>query len=67
SDDSVNWKFRKLQTLVMQDYNAYAPDVQQTFEDKTMQDALNLTDSLTNQVFSKMTHATDMKYHFEGA
>ncbi|EAM2686875.1 C69 family dipeptidase [Salmonella enterica subsp. enterica serovar Sandiego] len=103
SDDSVNWKFRKLQTLVMQDYNAYAPDVQraylafekqiaekqktmeqeylklynsepkkaqellQTFEDNTMQDALNLTDSLTNQVFSKMTHATDMKYHFEGA
>lgn len=103
SDDSVNWKFRKLQTLVMQDYNAYAPDVQrayqafeqqtaerqktmekeylklyktepekartllQNFEDNTMQEALTLTDTLTNQVFTKMTHATDMKYHFEGA
>ncbi|EAA5550597.1 C69 family dipeptidase [Salmonella enterica subsp. enterica] len=103
SDDSVNWKFRKLQTLVMQNYNAYAPDVQraylafeqqtdkrqkimernylklyksepkkaqdllQDFENKTMQDALILTDKLSNQVFSKMTHATDMKYHFEGA
>ncbi|EJL7286425.1 dipeptidase, partial [Salmonella enterica] len=44
-----------------------AQELLQTFEDKTMQDALNLTDSLTNQVFSKMTHATDMKYHFEGA
>lgn len=103
SDDSVNWKFRTLQTLVMQDYNAYAPDVQrayhqfeqqtaqrqqsmeqayltlyksqpkkaqqllQQFEDQTMQGALKLTDQLTSQVVSKMTHATDMKYHFEGA
>lgn len=103
SDDSVNWKYRKLQTLVMQNYNEYAPDVQrayhafeeqtavrqhemeqdylklyktqpkqaqallQGFEDKTMKDALALTDSLTNQVFSKLTHDTDMKYHFEGA
>lgn len=31
SDDSVYWKFRKLQTLVMQDYNAYAPDVQRAY------------------------------------
>ncbi|OKB66838.1 peptidase C69 [Serratia marcescens] len=103
SGDSVNWKYRKLQTLVMQNYNAYAPDVQrayhafeqqtaqrqhtmeqtylklyqsqpkqaqallQQFEDQTMQDALTLTDTLTNQVFTKLTHDTDMKYHFEGA
>ncbi|KAB7678234.1 C69 family dipeptidase [Plesiomonas shigelloides] len=102
-NESVNWKYRKLQTLVMQNYNAYAPDVQraykafeeqtavqqaameqeylklyktepakaqqvlQKFEDKTMQAALDLTDKLTNQVFTKMTHDTDMKYHFEGA
>lgn len=103
SNDSVNWKYRKLQTLVMQNYPAYAPDVQrayklfeqqtaerqqvmeqqymklyqsqpkkaqqllQRFEDKAMRDALALTDQMTNQVFSKMTHDTDMKYHFEGA
>lgn len=102
-NESVNWKYRKLQTLVMQNYNVYAPDVQraykafeeqtavqqaamdqeylklyktepakaqqvlQKFEDKTMQAALDLTDKLTNQVFTKMTHDTDMKYHFEGA
>ncbi|KMQ79188.1 hypothetical protein ACS33_05115 [Edwardsiella ictaluri] len=39
----------------------------QQFEDQTMQDALKLTDQLTSQVVTKMTHATDMKYHFEGA
>ncbi len=101
--ESVNWKFRTLQTLVMQDYNTYAPDVQraylafeqqtslhqrimeneylklyksqpqeaqqllQNFENKTMQDALSLTERLTKQVVTKMTHVTDMKYHFEGA
>lgn len=31
SPDSVNWKYRTLQTLVMQDYNAYAPDVQKAY------------------------------------
>ncbi|HFZ8992974.1 TPA: C69 family dipeptidase [Citrobacter freundii] len=103
SEDSVNWTFRTLQTLVMQNYSAYAPDVQkayarfeqqtarqqqtmekeylqlyksqpqkaqqllQNFEDKTMQDALTLTKQLTQQVITKMTHDTDMKYHFEGA
>ncbi|MBJ3817039.1 C69 family dipeptidase [Shimwellia pseudoproteus] len=103
SGDSVNWTFRTLQTLVMQDYKDYAPDVQkayqdfeqqtakgqksmeqqylalyksqpqqaqkllQDFEDKTMQDALNLTNKLTQQVITKMTKATDAKYHFEGA
>ncbi|MGL5798978.1 MAG: C69 family dipeptidase, partial [Plesiomonas sp.] len=96
-------RYRKLQTLVMQNYNAYASDVQraykafeeqtavqqqnmekeylklyktkpaeaqqllQKFEDKTMQAALDLTDKLTNQIFTKMTGDTDMKYHFEGA
>lgn len=103
SPDSVPWQYRVLQTLVMQDYNAYAPDVQrayqafqqqtatrqhameqaylkayktepkkatqiiQKFEDKTMTDALALTHKLTWQVLTKMTHNTDMKYHFEGA
>ena len=103
SSDSVNWKYRTLQTLVMQDYNSYAPDVQkayldfeqqtakgqqvmeqqylaiykkqpqqaqkllQDFEDKTMLGALDLTDKLTRQVITKMTKATDNKYHFEGA
>ncbi len=28
SNDSTYWTFRTLQTLVMQDYNAFAPDVQ---------------------------------------
>ncbi|MGL5238033.1 MAG: C69 family dipeptidase, partial [Plesiomonas shigelloides] len=46
---------------------AKAQQVLQKFEDKTMQAALDLTDKLTNQVFTKMTHDTDMKYHFEGA
>lgn len=103
SDDSVSWKYRQLQTLVMQNYNAYAPEVEkayaefekntavqqtamekeylklyqsqpqqaqkvlQTFEDKVMQDALSLTEQLTRQVMTQMTHDTDMKYHFEGA
>ncbi|MDW5500488.1 C69 family dipeptidase [Pseudomonas lundensis] len=103
SDDSVSWQYRKLQTLVMQNYNAYAPEVEkayaefekntaaqqvsmekeylklyssqpkqaqkvlQKFEDNTMQQALDLTHRLTNQVLTKMTHDTDMKYHFEGA
>lgn len=39
----------------------------QTFEDKVMQDALSLTEQLTRQVMTQMTHDTDMKYHFEGA
>ena len=38
-----------------------------TFEDKVMQDALSLTEQLTRQVMTQMTHDTDMKYHFEGA
>lgn len=103
SDDSVSWTYRTLQTLAMQNYSAYAPDIQnayakfeqqtalqqekmekeylkiyqhephkaqqllQNFEDKTMQDALNLTKQLTSQIITKMTHDTDLKYHFEGA
>ncbi|SFN55611.1 hypothetical protein SAMN05216516_11073 [Izhakiella capsodis] len=39
----------------------------QTFEDKTMTDALTLTYQLTMQVITKMIHNIDMKYHFEGA
>ncbi|BDH47290.1 peptidase [Salmonella enterica subsp. enterica serovar Choleraesuis] len=38
SADSVNWKFRTLQTLVMQNYKAYAPEVQlayASFEQQT--------------------------------
>lgn len=38
SSDSTYWTFRTLQTLVMQDYNAFAPDVQRawkTFEQQT--------------------------------
>ncbi|MCK2179591.1 C69 family dipeptidase [Hafnia paralvei] len=103
SQDSVSWKYRTLQTLVMQNYNAYAPEVEkayaefekntatqqasmekeylklyqahpqqaqkvlQNFEDKVMADALALTNKLTQQVITQMTHDTDMKYHFEGA
>lgn len=103
SQDSVSWKYRTLQTLVMQNYNAYAPEVEkayaefekntatqqasmekeylklyqahpqqaqkvlQSFEDKVMADALALTNKLTQQVITQMTHDTDMKYHFEGA
>ncbi|WP_108651675.1 C69 family dipeptidase [Dongshaea marina] len=103
SNDSVAWKFRKLQTLAMVNYKQYAPIVQkayhqfekQTFanqkkmeqrylaiykkdpkaareliqnlENKTTEQALVLTDQLTNQLFTKLTHDTDMKYHFEGA
>lgn len=103
SQDSVSWKYRTLQTLVMQNYNAYAPEVEkayaefekntatqqasmekeylklyqahpqqaqkvlQSFEDKVMADALALTNKLTLQVITQMTHDTDMKYHFEGA
>ncbi|MDN6089857.1 MAG: dipeptidase, partial [Enterobacterales bacterium] len=44
-----------------------AQKVLQTFEDKVMQDALSLTEQLTRQVMTQMTHDTDMKYHFEGA
>lgn len=103
SQDSVSWKYRTLQTLVMQNYSAYAPEVEkayaefekntatqqasmekeylklyqahpqqaqkvlQSFEDKVMADALALTNKLTQQVITQMTHDTDMKYHFEGA
>ncbi|WP_367299545.1 C69 family dipeptidase [Hafnia alvei] len=31
SDDSVSWKYRQLQTLVMQNYNAYAPEVEKAY------------------------------------
>ena len=103
SDDSVYWKFRKLQTLVMTDFNKYAPKVKesfasfeastadlqkkmedqymatykndpdqakqiiQDFQNKMVEDALALTASLTNEIFTQMTNDTDNKYHFEGA
>jgi dipeptidase len=44
-----------------------AQKVLQNFEDKVMADALALTNKLTQQVITQMTHDTDMKYHFEGA
>ncbi|WP_318476654.1 C69 family dipeptidase [Photobacterium leiognathi] len=37
------------------------------FEQKTVDDALTLTHDLTNTLLTKMTHDTDMLYHFEGA
>ena len=103
SDDSVYWKFRKLQTLVMVDFNKFAPQVKEAYakfevhmaelqkkmekqylsnykkdpeqakkliqdlENQVTKEALALTDQLTNQIFTKLTHDTDMKYHFEGA
>ena len=102
SDDSVNWTYRKLQTLVMQNYKEYAPIVIKTyadfeaetakkqvemekqylavyqqypeqakailqdFENKVMQDGLQLTKDLTNQIFTKLTADTDTKYKFSG-
>lgn len=102
-NQSANWKFRKLQTLAMTDWNKYAPVVQKayrefeqqtavaqqkmekqylatyqqhpltaeqiinSFEQQTSDKALALTEKLTNDIFTQMTHATDMTYHFEGA
>ncbi len=37
------------------------------FEQKTVDNALALTNELTNTLLTKMTHNTDMLYHFEGA
>lgn len=37
------------------------------FEQKTTDNLIALTENLTNQLFTKMTHNIDMKYHFEGA
>lgn len=38
----------------------------QQFEDKTMQNAQTLAHRLTNNIITKMTYNTDMKYHFSG-
>ena len=97
---SVYWAYRKLQTLVMTDYPAYAPQVKSAyadFEDKlakkqqdmeskylslyktdkqkaddllqkfqtgVMQESLELTDSLTNDIFEDMFMKTQDKYHY---
>ncbi|EAR55754.1 putative secreted peptidase [Photobacterium sp. SKA34] len=37
------------------------------FEQKTVDNALALTNKLTNTLLTKMTHSTDMLYHFKGA
>lgn len=102
-NQSVNWRFRKLQTLVMTDWNQFSPVVKQAyklfeqqtminqqkleseylniyikdpkkaealinqFEQQTTDKVLALTDRLTNDIFTSMTHKTDMEYHFAGA
>ena len=39
----------------------------QDLENEVIKEALDLTDELTNKIFTDLTHDTDMKYHFEGA
>ena len=103
SSDSAYWKFRKVQTLGMTNYNMYAPVIQKVyseFETKTdenmrdmekeylryykkepskannllqvfnkdvMQEALNITDKLTEDLFTRMTNNIESVYKFHGA
>jgi len=103
SNDSAYWKFRKVQTLGMTNYNRYAPFIQRVyndFESKTddkmrdmeekylkcfkkgpskakqmlnefnknvMQEALDITDKLIEDLFTRMTSDIESVYKFHGA
>ncbi len=103
SDDSAYWKFRKVQTLAMVNFNKYAPIVQtaylkweeetdrrqkemeyeylqlvkhqplkakdliQEFSEKTMQSAMDLADTLSNELFTELTKDIQATYRFAGA
>jgi len=78
-DTSIYWVYRKLQTLVMTDYEKYSPVVKEAyvklykkdkkkadkllneFSQKTMQEAKDLTQELTNKVFTMLTADMDAK------
>ncbi|WP_347253865.1 C69 family dipeptidase [Leminorella grimontii] len=99
--ESAQWKFRKLQTLVMVDYHKYAPIVQKgyrdaemqfarmqkklekafiaesdsskalglvnAFENKVFTQALEVTEKLTNQLFTLLANDLNQRYKFAGA
>ncbi len=68
SDDSVAWKFRKLQTLVMQDYNTYAPDVQRAyhqFEQQTAQRQQTMEQQYLKLYKTQPKQAQQLLQHFE--
>ncbi|WP_094752556.1 C69 family dipeptidase [Psychromonas sp. CD1] len=102
-NQSASWKFRKLQTLTMTNWNEFSPivikayhqfEVETTaqqrqlekvylatykknpkkaqmminqFEEKITDKVFVLTDKLTNELFTKLTHNTDVTYKFAGA
>nr|WP_172486311.1 C69 family dipeptidase [Campylobacter ureolyticus] len=97
-DESIYWVYRKLQTLVMTDYNKYSPVVKEAykkfeadlnkkqakfekeyvelykkdqakankllneFSKNTMTEAKELTQKLTNEIFTMLTKDTDAKW-----
>ena len=103
SVDSAYWKFRKVMTLGMVDYNAYAPliketyakleaendqrqkemeadylklykkqpmkalDLLQRFSDDTLLHALDVADSLIEELFTRLTADIQREYLFHGA
>ena len=103
SADSAYWKFRKVQTLGMVDFNRYAPLIQstysrfeaetaqrqcemeeqylqiykaqpirarellQSFSDKMLEAALDVTDKLTEKLFTCLAEDIQAEYRFAGA
>ena len=101
--DSAYWKFRKVQTLGMVNYNRYAPLIQETyarweaettqrqremeaqylavyetqpiharellqaFSDKMLQSALDVTDRLIEELFTRLAEDIQAEYRFAGA
>ena len=102
-NESAYWKLRKVMTLAMVNYNAYAPivkeayaklevendqrqkemeaeymklykefplkanDLLQQFSDSIHNRALEVADSLANEIFTRLTHDTMNEYMFHGA
>ncbi len=103
SNDSAYWKFRKVMTLGMVNYNAYAPmiketygkleieidqrqkemeaeymqlyknepmkahDLLQQFSDRILNKALEVADSLIEELFTRLAFDIQKKYMFHGA
>lgn len=68
SNDSTYWTFRTLQTLVMQDYNAFAPDVQhawKTFEQQTAKQQYKMEQSYLRLYASHPKEAQRLLQNFE--
>ncbi|MBB6275248.1 C69 family dipeptidase [Porphyromonas circumdentaria] len=103
SKDSAYWKFRKVQTLGMVNFNRYAPIIQETyarfeqetaqrqremeeqymavyktqpiharellqaFSDRMLKLALEVTDALIEELFTRLTEDIQAEYRFAGA